>query len=359
MLYADKAIGEAFRRTRLFFFKPFSLKRWLKLGLVGIFGGVLQQGGGGSFTGNDLSNLGNSGGDNNCGTSEMGQSVKKAIESLETFYREHSLMIFAIAGVTIIIFIALSLLVTYIRSTMFFVFIESLVQRNVSVLGSFRNNRGKGFSLFLFNVLMRIIFLPIIFSLWNMINSHQNINIWAFLSSFLLSFIAFLILIIIFNFICSLTYDFAVPICYSGESGIPGGWITLLGLMRSNPGQIAFYYLIKIALAIGTGFIMVPLSLILLIIFIPIIMIAVIFYVIVAALFVKSQILGIIAGIIVTLLFIMAILVISYLFFCVYLPVHVFFRFYALVFLEMLTERVMNFGKAYEEENLDQFQGLV
>ena len=46
MLYAEKAMYEAFRRTKLFFFKPFSLRKLLELSLAGLLGGVLQQAGG-------------------------------------------------------------------------------------------------------------------------------------------------------------------------------------------------------------------------------------------------------------------------------------------------------------------------
>jgi hypothetical protein len=43
MLYAEKAMYEAFRRTKLFFLKPFSWRKLLELSLAGFFGGVLQQ----------------------------------------------------------------------------------------------------------------------------------------------------------------------------------------------------------------------------------------------------------------------------------------------------------------------------
>jgi hypothetical protein len=71
MVYAEKAMYEAFRRTKLFFFKPFEFKKWLKLSLVGLLGGVLQQAGGGcGSSGSNYS--GYSGG--NSGSSSGGSS---------------------------------------------------------------------------------------------------------------------------------------------------------------------------------------------------------------------------------------------------------------------------------------------
>jgi uncharacterized membrane protein YgcG len=65
MLYAEKAMYEAFRRTKLFFFKPFSLRKLLELSLVGLLGGVLQQAGGScgsGYNGGSSSGSGSSGG---------------------------------------------------------------------------------------------------------------------------------------------------------------------------------------------------------------------------------------------------------------------------------------------------------
>ncbi|MEQ8167283.1 MAG: hypothetical protein ABRQ38_00185 [Candidatus Eremiobacterota bacterium] len=45
MLYAEKAMYEAFRRTKLFFLHPFSWRKLFELSLAGFLGGVLQQAG--------------------------------------------------------------------------------------------------------------------------------------------------------------------------------------------------------------------------------------------------------------------------------------------------------------------------
>ncbi len=63
MLYAEKAMYEAFRRTKLFFLKPFSWRKLLELSLAGFLGGVLQQAAG---------SCGSSGGGNSAGSSGDG-----------------------------------------------------------------------------------------------------------------------------------------------------------------------------------------------------------------------------------------------------------------------------------------------
>ncbi|MEQ8186921.1 MAG: hypothetical protein ABRQ39_03025 [Candidatus Eremiobacterota bacterium] len=62
MLYAEKAMYEAFRRTKLFFLKPFSWRKLLELSLAGLLGGVLHQAGSCGSGGGGSSSSGGGGG---------------------------------------------------------------------------------------------------------------------------------------------------------------------------------------------------------------------------------------------------------------------------------------------------------
>lgn len=75
MLYAEKAMYEAFKRTEMFFFKPFDIKKWLKLSFVGLLGGIVQQAGGSigsGFNGSGYDGSSGSSGSNNNGSTGNG-----------------------------------------------------------------------------------------------------------------------------------------------------------------------------------------------------------------------------------------------------------------------------------------------
>jgi len=250
---------------------------------------------------------------------------------------------------------------------MFFVFMESLIQRHVSIVRSFNGNRNKGFSLFLFNILVGavfflltiIIFIPLFLHIWHIIkNPGGNLAIWTIIPNFILSFVAFIILAIISSIIYSLTYDFACPISYSRDMGIAGSIAFLARLILNYPFQFLIYYALKTAfVAAGAflGIILLILAVIVLaIVYIPLILTGIGIGVGVVFLFMKNFMLGIIAGIIGSLLIFCIIMIISYLFLVPFIPIHSFFRFYALCFLEHFPETGLDFSECYHEDFVTQ-----
>lgn len=265
-----------------------------------------------------------------------------------------------VIGVTFLIFTAISMIFSYIRANMFFVFMESLIDRNVSIRHSFLSNKNKGFSLFLFNlltnifffILIIIIFIPLILHVWHIIdNPKANFAIWSIIPNFILSFVVFFVLIIIASLVYSLTYDFACPVAYARDKSIIGSFFFLVRLIINYPFQFFMYYILKIAfsiiIGIGTFILVIPLLLVLAIIYIPLILIACAIVAGIVFLFMKNLTLGIIAGIIGLLLIFLIIMAISYLFIVPFIPVYGFFRFYALCFLEFFPEVGLNFSEVY------------
>lgn len=271
-------------------------------------------------------------------------------------------MIYGLIALSVLILTAISLLISYIRANMFFVFMESLIQRNVSIIRSFTGNKNKGFSLFLFNLLLGIvlfvltiiIFIPLFLHIWHIIqNPGATLAIWAIIPNFILSFVAFIILVIISSVIYSLTYDFACPISYARDMGIAGSIVFLVRLMLSYPFQFLIYYVIKTALAVACAFISLILFLIvavlLAIVYIPLILIAVAIGAAIVFLCMKDLLIGIIGGLVGSLLIFCIIMAVSYVFIVPFIPIHAFFRFYALCFVEHFPETGLNFSECYQE----------
>ena len=357
--YAVEALGEALRKTKMFFLQPFSLKKWLKLGLVGMFGGVLQQGS--SPNCNSSSNSGGGSGGSSSG-GDFANDAKEALDSVMNFWQEHTLLI-AVLGTFIILLVAgISLVFSYIRACMFIIFIDSLVKKDVSIMKSFYENKNKSFSFFLFRaviglvafVLIVILSFPLILSLWNMVQA-GNLNIWLLVSGSLLTVISIVVIALVLHLIFSPTHDFAVPILYLKDEGIFGAWSDLVQLIRAKPVEFFVYYIIKVAIAMGTGLVLVVptllLVLVLLLVYVILAIPIIIFVVISIMLYAANPVLGIIAGIIgiiVGLLMSVVMILASFLFFCLFLPLHVFYRFYALTFLEKF-DAGFNFSEAYTE----------
>lgn len=250
---------------------------------------------------------------------------------------------------------------------MFFVFMESLIQRHVSIVRSFNSNKSKGFSLFLFNILVGtvlfiltiIIFIPLFLHIWHIIEKPDaTLAIWAIIPNFILSFVAFFILVIISSIIYSLTYDFSCPISYARDMGIAGSTGFLMRLILNYPFQFLIYYALKIAFAAAGAFLGIIIFILtviaLAVVYIPLIIIAVGIGIGIVFLFMKNVTIGIVAGIIGSLLIFCIIMAISYLFLVPFIPIHTFFRFYALCFLENFPETGLDFSECYHEDFVSQ-----
>lgn len=362
--YAVNALRESLKKTKRFFFSPFSLKRWLKLGFVGILGGIAQQAGGNCNCNNSGGGGSSSGSDGSSqGDTEFANKAKEALQNLETFYREHSTLIFALAGLLILLILVLSLIFQYIRANMFFVFMESLIQREVTITSSFGNNKGRGLSLFLFRFVLGLISfviivvasIPLIIYLWKMAQSSSpNWDIWSIVANFFLTIVTILVVAIISHCIMSPTHDFATAIAYGKNMSIPGAWSYLSGLITANPLQFFVYYIMKILVSVCMGFAMlillVPITIILLIVYIILAVILALVGVGVYFLYTFSPVLGVIATLLGLMIFIVIIMAMGYVFFCPFLPIYAFFRYYPLCFLEKIDES-LNFSEPYLENN--------
>ena len=132
MAYATDIIEDSFNRTREALFKPFNLKKWLKLGFV-------------SFMGARQGNLNNFRLDNSFNkVSNISNFIKKWWAPLLGF------------GVMI------GVIWSVLQSIFYFVFIDSIVKNKVEIKKSFKKNGYVGISLFLFRLTIGMIFLTII-----------------------------------------------------------------------------------------------------------------------------------------------------------------------------------------------------
>ena len=314
-LYAIDSVNPAFNKTIDLLFRPFQPALWLKLALV-VFIMGLGSGGGGSG--------GNSGGRGG-GDVNFGNILEIITENI--------VIIAVIAGIITLVVLIFS----YIRTVMYFIFLESVLHSKVEIREGFRRHMGKGFRVFLFELLVGLVFMlclavPILIF-------YFVLGFKSILLMILVLILTLFLLMIPMVIIMSFTKSFVVPYMYKGR-GLIEGWKHLLSVIRKNITQIVVYVITKIILSIASAILgLIILIIALVILLIPGIVVAIFLIVIGGAVVASGICSGSMMWVCITiaiLALIPIILVASYLITLAELPIPVFFRFYTLVFLRKI-----------------------
>lgn len=320
---ATKAFHLAFKHTNKICFKPFKLNKWLKLGFINLLiGGGAS--GGGSGGGSNF-NLGNSG-----KTSQPPEIVQKII----IWCKDNQSIVIAGISILVLLFIGIILLFTWLASVFNFIFLDNVIQNKALIKEPFHRLKPKGWSYFWWNIGFGLIVLftlgvavglPILLLIW----SKPPGVIIAFGVIYLIT--AFLAIITTSAVIGILTRDFILPVMYLENLKILAAWKKYIPTLKTHIGQTVIYLLLKIvvgiAAVIAAGFV----SIIMLIVCgIPLGILVLLGVLIAMAIGATWNIVTIalvaIAGIVVILGFV-------YIFSCLMMPVEVFRRTFALLFL--------------------------
>ncbi|MFH1588750.1 MAG: hypothetical protein ABIA76_05425 [Candidatus Diapherotrites archaeon] len=319
------AINPAIEATKQLLF-PFDLTRWLKLGVVALLSG--NSAGGGNFP--------SSGG-------STGNSTELPFFDFNAFIAQYGLIIGTIAFVLLIICIIL----TYIASVFSFVFLENLIERKDAVISAFGRNSGKGFSYFLFHIVLGlatiITLILFIAPAFLFLSGGNNIGlILAIIGLLLLWFFTFGLL---FGIITGFTYGFVLPLMHLKNKGLKESWKELKNMVFKEKKEFLMYIIMSIILGIGAG-------LIALVLLIPLLIIAFIIGIIAliagaAALFTGGFNLTII--LIIIAIAVPALIIFSYLAAVSTLPVTVFLRYYSIIFIGKMDSET---GKLLEAKGI-------
>lgn len=224
------AIKPAFQHMSRILFQQFSFKKWLGLGLIAMFLGS-----------------GNNGNFRVPGDSSQGSSPQIG----EWFAHYWPFLILAA-----IAFMALGLLFSWISSVFHFVFIDDIARNSGAVKEPFSRMKGIGTSLFLWQLgvgiatlLTLAIFIgaPLVaaFTIGKDIVALQILAVvWSVMLLFLVIFAVALLQ--------RLTIDFVTVAMYVRGIGILRAWKEITPVLKANAGQILLYFLITIAMGIGT-----------------------------------------------------------------------------------------------------------
>ncbi|WP_262174805.1 DUF7544 domain-containing protein [Haloarcula laminariae] len=251
-LHAIDDIGDAIDATKSLLL-PFAARTWLKLAVVVFFIG----GGGGGFNG--LQNAGNFGGQDQPTDGGAGQPVFDggAPTTVDGVMSAISPELLVILGVVFLLVLVFGLLSNFME----FVFVESLVSREVHIRRYLRENVGNALRLFGFRLVVSLVSLLLVVGFLYTVfvtafgGNFDNVTTTALFSVLPVAIAFFVVLGILQGLITGFTTVFVVPMMLTGDRGVVGSWKRLLGSMRRNVKQYLAYLAFSIVLGIGVGII--------------------------------------------------------------------------------------------------------
>ncbi|MFH1789017.1 MAG: hypothetical protein ABH834_06525 [Candidatus Altiarchaeota archaeon] len=312
---AFNVIGDSLEKTKSLLFSSFKASFWLKLALVVFLvnGGI------------------------NAGSNSKLYEFDSPVELMANL---PLLIVLAALFLTIILFFA------YLGNIAVFVFLESVLQKKVEVFDWFQDNMKRGLKLFLFNIFLgAVTVLATIIVILPGIGIYQGISGGAKLIGLvaygIVAATAYLALLIALTIVGSFTKDFVVPLMVAGEKGLRDSWHELAQVIKANKGQFIMYVAARLVLGILTGIVFLVITVIMIII------LSISFFVIdlsagtVGSLIFSPSAAG--AAIdsppimIALKLAILALMVVfAYITTIMTLPIHVFHRYYSLLFIERI-----------------------
>lgn len=333
-LHALKPVRTAFEKTRKLLLEPSDAGNWIKLIIITFFVGT------GITSFNPWSNL-------------QYRFDLSELDNLPAFDFGQALSDSAIIALVLLVIaaaIAFSLIMSYLRGVFSFVLIEALTTGNVRILRPFKENMGRGFKVFLFNILVAIISLIVIgaivvamllailgaFGGSSAPDAFSTAGLLLIIAALLVGLLAMAGFSILINLFVGFFYDFGVPLMYFRNMGLRQSIGHVWDLVKSRPFEFLAYILVRWVLEIAVAIITGILFLFILAIFIA----AGIFTLIAMLEAAKSGLLfalpfalAIFAGI---LLMIIVSAVIS-------MPIQVYLRYYSLDFLKSFDQSYVNY----------------
>jgi hypothetical protein len=259
-LHAFRPVSTAFDKTRKLLLEPFDIGVWIKLVIITFFVG----------TGVTSFNPGNN----------LQYTFKQGdIGSLPTYdfgYALSDSTIIALILLVVVAAIVLALIMSYLRGVLSFVLIEALTTGNVRIVQPFKDNMGRGFKVFVFNVIIALVsiivigaivvamILAILWALgggdfwsagtWDAMSAASLFALVIVIVLGLLAMVAFTVLIGLF---AGFFYDFGVPLMYFRQMGLRESIGHVWGMVRRQPLEFFVYVIVRwvleVVIAIVTG----------------------------------------------------------------------------------------------------------
>lgn len=274
----------SFMRTVLVLFKPFSWKKWVYLVLIAFLAGALGSG----------SNFSGPGGTRRKEKDKQPQVTINAnnLQASLAFYHQKKDLSFNLldrgyqeekrgyldyvnlftVGIFIFLVVPLIIFFLWLGSRFKFIWFDSIVKNDASLVEPFKRYKKEGNSLFKFFLLVSFLSLSFfgLIAYW-MFFIHQKLSglygsegAWPFMrtaSVFLVPGLLMLIAVIFLIFLNLVVNHFLVPIMALDNSSLRQAWGKFIAIYRSSCRELWFYFLVFIGLYFLGGIIALLLAL--------------------------------------------------------------------------------------------------
>ncbi len=249
-LSAIDAFGPAFARVGTMLFKPFRLRAWLKVGLIGLLGGgVITAGGGLNFRAPAFPT-----------GVPQGQLPPETEEIYRAIRSVHLADYFHFFVIMIAVIVVFALIFLYLFCRFRFVLFDSVVTGQPVIGRGWRKyasqaNRYFGFwlayRLVTWAVMVVIVGLPLWHAYKNGVFSGDN-SLPAFFAVFGSIALGAFVAGIIFAVVSTLMKDFILPVLALDDLPLGDAWSAVWRVVASEPGAWAAYMGLKLVCAIGS-----------------------------------------------------------------------------------------------------------
>ncbi len=310
-------------------FEPFDLTKWVKLAIILFFIGGGGGGGGSNFNSNPSNgNFGDF--SDSQSDAELNAFVNETVSEVSAFADQYMTYIV----IAVLAFLLVTALFSYISHVMQFVFVESVVRNHVTIRAYIRNNLGNGLRLFILNWILGIAFLiAIILSLLPVLSAVLDGDVSALFFGSFIPFLVVLVLGIILLVILDSFTNLAIPVMLYENVGILKALSKVISTAVHSIPQVLVYWIIRGVLGIIIGIAAVVITLIVFLIAgLVLLLIGIVVYMILMLL--GFGFTDLVVWIVLGLLFVVSLLVLTFLAILAVVPLSVFMRYHALLFLQ-------------------------
>lgn len=243
-------IGHAINKTKQILFSPFNLEKWFVLGICAWLAGLGGGGGGANF--NYSFHSDSHGGSPNF--NQISQEVSGFLSSALPWLIPAGIVVFFLV-------LGIAVLVVWLKSRGQFMFLDCIVRNRAAVSAPWSTYQSEGNSLFGFKfvvwlaafalTLIAIIPLVIIFITFSQTDFKVLLAGPMIGAGFLV--LGLFLLWLFYSLVTVLTDDFVVPVMMLRRCGVMEAWREFLALLSANIGRFLLYLLVVFAAGIALG----------------------------------------------------------------------------------------------------------
>jgi hypothetical protein len=250
-LSAIDAFAPAFARVKAMLFRPFRLGTWLKIGLIGLLGGAVVSGGGGSnFRAPVMPR--------NVPHDDLPHNVDDILRAIRSIHLADYFHIFVIV---IAVIVALALIFLYLFCRFRFILFDAVVTGRTEIARGWKkyeSQAGRYFEFWLiyklvtWGALVLVVGVPLWKAYKNGLFSGDNSlpMFFAIIASVALGVLA---VTIAFAVVSTLAKDFIMPVMALDDLSVGDAWRAVWRVAASEPGAWAAYMGMKLLCAIGAS----------------------------------------------------------------------------------------------------------